>query len=170
MSDWAKKTNSHDSWLTPPELFKTLNEEFQFDLDAAASSENALCPDFLTESDNALITSWSAKSVWCNPPYSLIGPFVKRAFEQSLEQKNTVVILIPTYTDPKYWRDYVTKAHEIRHLVGRLQFLDGACAGGPQKKQSARFPSTVVVFKYIKGEHFGKGPNIWSWDWRKENE
>src|SRR3990167_7830081 len=166
MSDWAKKTNSHDLWLTPPELFSVLDKEFQFDLDAAASFENALYPVYITEQQNALTTPWIGRSVWCNPPYSLIGPFVKRAYEESLEQKNTVVILIPTYTDPKYWRDYVTKAHEIRHLVGRIQFIDGNNPLG--KKCSARFPSTVVVFKHIKGMHYGKGPAVWSWDWRVE--
>lgn len=163
MSDWNKKTNSHDLWLTPPALFEILNDEFNFDLDSAASPDNSLCPRFISEKENALVAPWEGKNVWCNPPYTLIGPFVKRAYEEHLTQKNTVVILIPSYTDPKYWRDYVTKAHEIRHLVGRLQFIDGLTK---TKKQSARFPSTVVVFKYIKGLHYGLAPNVWSWDWR----
>ena len=165
MSDWAKKTNSHDLWLTPPELFNTLNEEFQFDLDAAASSENTFCENFISEAQNALTTPWEGRTVWCNPPYTLIGPFVKRAYEEHLTQQNTIVLLIPTYVDPKYWKDFVMGAHEVRDLVGRIQFIDGNNPTG--KKQSARFPSSLVIFKHIKGLHFGKSPNRWSWDWRK---
>ena len=92
-----------------------------------------------------------------------LGPFVERAYQQSQEQCNTIVVLIPTYTDTKYWRDYCCKAHEIRHLVGRLQFLDE----DGMKKQSARFPSSVAVFKWLKGEKFGYAPHVWNWDWRK---
>ena len=154
---------SHDNWRTPPELFNTLHAEFKFDLDAAASAENTLCMSFLTEADNALITPWDNDVVWCNPPYTLIGPFVQRAYEQSRDLHNTAVVLIPAYTDPKYWSDYVMNAHEVRFLKGRLSFLneDG------MKKTSARFPSVVVVFKWLKGIHYGKAPNTWCWDWRK---
>lgn len=158
---------SHNNWSTPPELFKILDDEFQFGLDAAASSENTLCSNYISAEQNALTTSWDTNDarwpVWCNPPYTLIGPFVQRAWEQSQEHHITTVVLIPAYTDPKYWSQYVMKAHEVRFLKGRLSFLDED--GG--KKTSARFPSVVVVNKWITGEHHGKAPNIWVWDWRK---
>ena len=155
---------SHDNWRTPPALFAALSSEFKFDLDAAATPENTLCERFITADEDALVTPWDAyNDVFVNPPYTLIGPFVKRAYEQSQEQHNTVVVLIPTYTDPKYWKDYVCKAHEVRNLVGRLQFLDE----NGLKKQSARFPSSVIVFKWIQGTHYGYAPHIWSWQWRE---
>ena len=162
MGNW-NKTSSHDEWLTPPELFAVLDKEFHFMLDAAASDDNTLCHAWYTEEENALTQEWCHRSVFCNPPYSLIGPFVQKAYEQAARHGNTVVLLIPTYTDPKYWRDYVTKAHEVRHLVGRIRFIDGVTK---TKRMSARFPSSVIVFKTICGLHYGKGPNIWSWDWR----
>jgi phage N-6-adenine-methyltransferase len=161
---------SHDNWRTPTELFRVLNEEFEFDVDAAASKTNALCDTYITAEQDALKTQWlwngdarATSAVWCNPPYSLIGPFVQRAYEQSQEHHITTVVLIPTYTDPKYWRDYCSKAHEIRHLVGRLAFIDE----DGMKKTSARFPSSVIIFKWIKGTHYGYAPHTWSWDWRK---
>lgn len=150
-----------DCWHTPPAFFDVINSEFAFQLDAAASDSNALCGDYFTEKQDALVQEWNARKVYLNPPYSLIGPFVKKAYEECQAQHNTVVVLIPTYSDPKYWRDYVCKAHEVRNLVGRLQFLENG-----KKKQSARFPSSLVVFKWIAGEHFGKSPNIWSWNWK----
>lgn len=158
---------SHDNWRTPPELFKVLDEEFNFDLDAAASEENSLCSLCITPDKDALKTSWSApdiRTAWCNPPYTLIGPFIQRAWEQSQEHRMTTVVLIPAYTDPKYWKQYVMKSHEVRFLAGRLSFLDED--GG--KKTSARFPSVVVVNKWLKGTTFGKAPNQFVWDWRAE--
>lgn len=157
---------SHSCWHTPPELIKVLKQEFNFDLDAAASADNAICERFITEEMDALKTPWDGRCVWINPPYGeghskSISEFVQRAYEQHLEQRNTVVMLIPSYLDPKYWRDYVCKSHEVRDLVGRLQFLDHGV-----KKMSARFSSSIVIFKHIPGACYGKSPNRFSWDWR----
>ena len=151
----------HDMWCTPPEFFDVVNEEFKFDLDVAATPKNSLCDEYITPEKDALIMPWYGDSVWCNPPYSMIGEFVKRGYEECVQQRNLVCLLIPAYTDPKYWANYVMKAHEIRFLKGRLQFLENG-----QKKQSARFPSVLVVFKWIKGNHYGIGPKQWVWDWR----
>ena len=159
--------NSHNDWWTPPELFNVLNQEFKFDLDAAASAENALCNDWIGEDEDALVTPWDGNRVWCNPPYGKgwgsdsLTHFVKRGYEQSQEIQNTVVMLRPAYTDPKYWSNFVMKAHEVRFLKGRLQFLDGG-----KSKMSARFPSVVVVFKWMPGAFYGKAPNQYLWDWR----
>lgn len=159
--------NSHSEWWTPLELIKVLRQEFPFDLDAAANAENAICEKFISAEQDALKTPWEGRVVWCNPPYgngnsATIKDFVARGYEQQLVQKNTVVMLLPTYCDPKYWSEYVCEAYEIRDLVGRLSFLDSG-----QKKTSARFPSSIVIWKYIPGIHYGKSPNRWSWDWRK---
>lgn len=160
--------NSHNNWGTPPELFEVLNREFLFDLDAAASVENALVPNFISQEQDALVTPWVGRAVFCNPPYSrgnegsasLLTSFIRRGYEQSVEQCNTVVMLIPAYTDPKYWRDYCTKAHEIRFLTGRLKFLENG-----HIRTSARFPSVLVIFKWLPGTCY-KAPNTWLWDWR----
>jgi phage N-6-adenine-methyltransferase len=162
-----------DEWRTPPELLKVLWREFPFDLDAAASLENCVVglgridvnsryKFCITPEEDALVTPWKGQFIWCNPPYTQIGPFIKRGYEQHIEQKNTVVMLLPAYTDPKYWSEYVMRAHEVRFLKGRLSFIDE----DGMKKTSARFPSVVVVFKWITGEHYGKAPSQWVWDWR----
>ena len=152
---------SHDVWHTPPELFRVLHEEFAFDLDAAAHAGNALCPRYISPEQDALKTSWLGKTVWCNPPYSLIGPFVMRAWDQCRTQRSTVVLLIPAYTDPAYWWDVIVPyAEEIRFLKGRVSFLEHG-----RKKESARFPSVVVVFRWRRGEQRGS-PRVWWWDWK----
>jgi len=52
-------------------------------------------------------------------------------------------MLIPSRTDTKYWHDYIMKADEIRFIKGRLKFGNA--------KNSAPFPSCVVVFNKIMG-------------------
>jgi len=46
-------------WLTPPELFKRLNDEFNFNYDA--------CPYPRPAGFNGLVEEWGS-STWCNPP------------------------------------------------------------------------------------------------------
>lgn len=164
----VRERKSHDCWGTPIELFKTLDNEFHFDLDAAATKEDTLCERFISPEEDALKTPWVGNAVFCNPPYGtggpkgLMGQFIARGYEQHLVQKNTVVMLIPAYTDPRYWAEYVMKAHEVRFLSGRLKFRDNKGTA----TMSARFPSVVVVFKYLHGICFGKAPNQFIWSWK----
>ena len=157
--------NSHSDWWTPRELIVVVDNEFYFDLDAAASSENAVCERFISKEQDALIIPWDGDAVWCNPPYgqgyhNTIAPFIQRGYEQCLEHHNTIVMLLPAYTDPKYFKNFCMKAHEIRFLTGRLAFLDGG-----KSKMSARFPSMLVIFKWFPGMCC-KAPHIWTWDWK----
>ena len=150
---------AHDNWETPPDLFSLLNKEFGFDLDAAASAENHLCQRYITVEQNAMVTPWDGRAVWCNPPYSMLPVFVHRAYYQSLEHNNQTSLLIPAYTDTRYWADIIVPhAVEIRFLVGRLAFLVGG-----KKQTTARFPSAFVRFHQI-----GSRQQIWWWDWKKD--
>ena len=142
-------TSDKDYWETPKGLFDELNEEFSFDLDVAASHSNAKLPKYYTVEDDALKQKW-AGSVFVNPPYGReIKHWVKKAYEESLLSHNKcVVMLIPSRTDTSYWHDYIFgKAKDIRFLRGRIKFeLNG------ETKQSAPFPSAVVVFDNHKGK------------------
>lgn len=152
---------SHDEWYTPRDLFEVIDAEFQFDLDAAAQPGSAQVAAFISPDQDALKTPWSGRRVWCNPPYSQLGPFVFRAWEQCQAQRNTIVLLIPAYTDPAYWWDcIVPHADEIRFLKGRVGFLENGAS-----RTSARFPSVLIVFRYRRGEKRGS-PRVWWWDWR----
>src|SRR3990167_1049066 len=99
---------SHSCWWSPPDFVATIKDEFPFDLDAAADAENAICERYIDAAKDALVTPWVGEYVFVNPPYGeglgsrLIAPFVKRAYEQCMEQRNTVVALLPAYTDPRY--------------------------------------------------------------------
>ena len=81
-------SSASDEWETPLSLFTEYNIIYKFQLDAAATRENALCNFFFTKEDSALTKDWSGyDSVWLNPPYGrLVGHFVKKAYEDKSKQ------------------------------------------------------------------------------------
>lgn len=125
-------------WETPQEFFDKWNDVFEFDLDAAATPENAKAPKFYTVEDDGLAQPWEG-AVWCNPPYGRqIGKWVEKAYSEAIKHGAAVVMLIPAKTETRWWHDYVTKASEIHFVKGRIQFGDSGV--------NAPFPSAVVVF------------------------
>ncbi len=108
-----------DDRRTPPELFDPLHAEFGFTLDAAATSENTKCPRFCGD---GLAEPWGTDVVWCNPPYSDCGAWVRKAWE---EPAATIVMLLPANrTEQTWWQDHI---EEQRDSGGRLttRFLRG---------------------------------------------
>jgi site-specific DNA-methyltransferase (adenine-specific) len=118
-----------DNYSTPAELYKKLNNEFNFDFDP--------CPLDPSPKVDGLSIEWGGVT-FCNPPYSQISKWCEKAYQESLKGK-TVVMLIPSRTDTKYWHNFIMKAREIRFIKGRLKFGNS--------KNSAPFPSCIVVFK-----------------------
>ena len=116
-----------DHWSTPKEVYEELNKEFNFDFD----------PCKLHSPIDGLTIPWG-KSNFINPPYSDISNWLKKGFQEWVDEK-VCVFLIPSRTDTRWWHDYVMKATEIRFIKGRLKF------GGA--KNSAPFPSCIVIFK-----------------------
>lgn len=126
-----------DLWSTPQEFFDKYNQLYDFEIDVCASKENAKCTKFYTKEDDGLSKEWTGKC-WMNPPYGrTIKQWMKKAYESSLNGA-TVVCLVPARTDTAWWHDYAVKG-QIEFIRGRLKF------GG--NKNSAPFPSAVVVFK-----------------------
>jgi site-specific DNA-methyltransferase (adenine-specific) len=143
-------SSASNEWQTPPEFFKKYDDKYHFELDAAATDENALCKKYFTEKDNALVQDWSMyKTVWMNPPYGrILGKFVKKAYEESLKGV-TVVCLVPSRTCTTYWHNYCMKG-DIYLIKGRLKFVNRALpswrADGNFKRTPAPFPSAVIIF------------------------
>jgi phage N-6-adenine-methyltransferase len=126
-----------DDWATPQDFFDNLNQTFNFTLDPCASHENHKCAKYYTKDDDGLSKSWEGETVFMNPPYGRdVKKWMKKAYEES--KHATVVCLIPARTDTAYWHDYCMKG-EITFIRGRLKFGNS--------KQSAPFPSAVVIFK-----------------------
>tara|TARA_R110002012_G_C11509964_1_gene598320 strand:- start:392 stop:955 length:564 start_codon:yes stop_codon:yes gene_type:complete len=114
--------NIRDLWQTPKQIFNKLDDEFNFTFDVAASNENSLCSEFWAEKDNALENRWDRVN-WCNPPYSDITPWVKKAIEQH-EAGRTTVMLVPADTSVKWFKLAYDTCNEVRFISGRISFIN----------------------------------------------
>lgn len=140
-----------DDWYTPQDFYDEWDKKYDFTLDVCASKENAKCGKFFTKEQDGLSQKWEGVC-WMNPPYGReIGKWMEKAYYSSLRGA-TVVCLVPSRTDTRWWHDYAMKG-DITFIKGRLRF------GGA--KNSAPFPSAVVVFngKTETGEEVSKWQN-----------
>ena len=129
-------TSNTDDWATPQPFFDELNKEFGFELDVCANDQNHKCERYFTKEQDGLQMDWGGDIIWCNPPYGReIGKWVARCAKHN----NTAVMLLPARTDTRWFHDYIYGNAEIRFIKGRLKF--------GQSKNSAPFPSMVVIFK-----------------------
>lgn len=115
-----------DLWQTPVELYEYLNARFSFVCDVAASDHNHLHLNYLTESYNSLINGWShlrGGYAFCNPPYSKILPWVKKA-KEAADQGVGTVMLLPVDTSVEWFNELQKSASEIYFIVnGRISFV-----------------------------------------------
>jgi len=115
-----------DDRRTPRELFGPLHDEFRFTLDAAASADNALAPAFFDLEADGLRSRWSGR-VWCNPPYSDCGAWVRKASYEAQWCELVVMLLPANRTEQAWWQDWIEPRRrdgslEVRFLRGRLRF------------------------------------------------
>ena len=123
-------TSLSPHWATPKWLYDELNKEFNFGWDP--------CPLNWKSSNSGLDAIWG-DSTFVNPPYGgQISMWIQKGYEESKLGK-TIVMLLPSRTDTRWWHNYIMKANEIRFIKGRLKFGDA--------KNSAPFPSCIVIFK-----------------------
>lgn len=146
-----------DLWATPLPIFSALHADFDFAPDVCATASNAKCRLFITEQQDSITTDWRkylstvggrndyAPSAddrypawcWCNPPYSNIGPWVKKAAQES--EKNNLGVVMLVMADPSvgWFAEALKTVSEIRFITatpkqsgngyhgGRISFLDG---------------------------------------------
>ena len=137
-------SSKDETWETPINFFNELDKEFNFTLDPCCSDLTAKCKKYYTKKDDGLSKNWSGETVFCNPPYGReIYKWVEKCSNESKKDNTTIVMLIPSRTDTKYFHDFIyKKAFDVRFIKGRLKFNNS--------KNSAPFPSMVVVFKNIQ--------------------
>ena len=51
-------SSNSDEWATPQNLFDSLNNEFNFDLDACATEMNHKCDEYFTQEEDGLKQNW----------------------------------------------------------------------------------------------------------------
>jgi phage N-6-adenine-methyltransferase len=120
-----------DNLETPWEFFTPLHERFGFTLDVAALPHNAKCEQFFTPEEDGLERTWAGERVWCNPPYSNIEPWVRKAWrEYECEDygeafpPELIVMLLPANrTEQGWWQREVEPYRRRSELA--VEFLPG---------------------------------------------
>lgn len=121
-------------WLMPPDQYKALNEEFNFDFDP--------CPYPRPESFNGLEVAWGERN-FVNPPFRRAdgvngaGPtaFVRKAIEEQAHG-HTSVLVIPTQS---YVNLLLEAGAELRSM-GRIRWLE------VDSKEPMPSPSPITAF------------------------
>jgi phage N-6-adenine-methyltransferase len=140
---------------TPPDLFDALNAEFHFTIDVAANERNAKCDRYYTREQNGLDQAWARERVFCNPPYSDIEPWVRKASTEclALVRPEVIVMLLPAdRTERKWWQRWVEPMRDrpgsplrTRNLPGRPKFWP-AGLGGPGEKNQPKFGCVLLIW------------------------
>lgn len=126
-------------WLTPPELYRSLDSEFHFDFDP--------CPCPRPENYNSLLMPWGSSN-FVNPPFRKHdgvdgkGPtaFVRKAIEESKLGRSSVLI-IPTQS----YVNLLLEAGASARSLGRVRWIE-ATTGEPCKG-----PSPITLF-HLRGK------------------
>jgi phage N-6-adenine-methyltransferase len=149
---WKAATSPSRSevWRTPDALYRALDQEFDFTVDAAADEGNARCDLFIAQESDALAVSWAGERIFVNPPYGrALGRWVHKAMLEAQECGALVVMVLPARTGNIWFHRYCLPHAEIRFIRGRLSFTVAERAG----RMRAPFDSMVVVFRpYRIGE------------------
>lgn len=112
---------------TDLDVFAGFAERFGgFTLDAAAAPHNAKCPTFYTRADDGLAQPWTGR-VWCNPPYSDCGAWVRKAWQEwESGRPSLVVMLLPANrVEQAWWQDHVEPRRDRPGSPLRVEFLRG---------------------------------------------
>lgn len=113
-----------------------------FTVDVAAADHNARCDRFYTRETDGLNQPWAGESVWCNPPYSDIAPWVRKAWAEHQVTDRIVMLLPANRTEQSWWqlmvepfRDRPSSPLRTEFLPGRMRFLKrGQTAIGPNER------------------------------------
>jgi phage N-6-adenine-methyltransferase len=136
-----------DDRATTAEIFGPLDARFGFTIDVAAAEHNTKCERWYDRATDGLAQSWARETVWCNPPYSDIGPWVRKAWSEWHQppriRPRAIVMLLPANrTEQDWWqtcvepyRDTPRSRFTVEFLPGRIRFIKaGATEVGPNER------------------------------------
>lgn len=135
---------ANDEWATPQWLFDRIDAVFHFEVDMAASAENAKCARYCTEETDALQQQrWEFSPAWVNPPYSNLLPWMKKIRKETSTSDTCVVALLPVCPATR-WFQHVWDIYDALLFFNRRIKFEGA-SGSP------RFDSVLAVFNMPLG-------------------
>lgn len=158
---------SRKDWETPGAVFEGVEEllgGITFDLDAAAQAHNTKTQDFLTGPCRApipcgcgLCAPWQGRTVWLNPPYGTLKPWIRKCVEEARAGAH-IAALLPTGTDTEWFAIAYRYARRIYFVHGRIAFV------GTEDDTGSTIGSLIVEFHPDGIEQLGP-QSIRLWDW-----
>ena len=141
------KIKVNDEYGTPPLLFLEACKKYNISpkMDYAASEVNHVCEQYATKEHNSLEWSWFQEG-YLNPPYSMVGKFMQKAYNEHKQNNITLLILVYAKTDTKWWHSYVENCPtcEVHFIKGRIRFLDN---NGEPTQHPSPYPSVWIVYR-----------------------
>ena len=145
-----------DEKYTPTAFFRPLHDEFNFTVDVCATAESAKVPRFYSAADNGLRQSWAGERVWCNPPYSDIEPWVRKAEFETFRGCELVAMLLPSWTDREWWHEFIEPFRDRKRPSDLV---------GPAPRIETRFIRPRIVFGRPgdpEGLRSPRSPDFWN--------
>lgn len=144
-----------DDRATPRDLFMVYDNEWHFTIDVAAAPHNTKCERFYDKDNDGLAQSWAGETVWCNPPYSDIRPWVSKAWDECDDANGIVMLLPANRTEQPWWQELIEPYRDgrstrlsplsVSFLAGRIRFIKaGADRVGPNERPP--FGSCVLTW------------------------
>jgi DNA N-6-adenine-methyltransferase (Dam) len=114
------------------DLCKRIAGVSEFDIDVAACLESHCAAAWIDHRANGLLCGWRGR-VWCNPPFSDIEAWVKKAWAEHDSGRTTVIaMLLPANrTEQPWWQQHIESRRDdysLAHglftyfLAGRVKF------------------------------------------------
>lgn len=108
-----------DNWMTPPDFYKKLNNEFCFDFDPCPLNYNVITPE-----NDGLLIDWGSSN-FINPPYSLKlkQQFVNKALQESLKGSLNVLLLPVSTSTVLFHQTILPHKKDLRFVEKRIPFI-----------------------------------------------
>lgn len=158
-------------WQTPDDFWNVVDEEFNFDIDVAATDHNTRCVNYITPEMNAFRLEWwdnafgPLRSAWCNPGFTNMEPWIDEAIKQTAATPGVVACVLGLVApSTKWWLKASVTAVEIRLLSPRIQFTPPP---GIKRSSNAR-ENALFVFrrKPCWPVQLAQHAHIWTWRWK----
>lgn len=139
MKSKALSNNSYQNWQTPQWLFNRLNEIYNFNVDGAASHDNALLPNYYTETGFFGVKPL-VENFFINPPWDELSQDI---WWETASTTRTVM-LVPFTPETKMWHKYVWKPSvQVFVFNKRINYVSPITK---QEQKGIARPSCLVIF------------------------
>lgn len=153
VAERGARTDIDDRAVHPAHFMAFVERFGEFTLDVAAAAHNARCERYFDVVADGLKQSWAGELVWCNPPYSAIEPWVRKAWSEASGTRGIVMLLPANRTEQRWWqrlvepnRDQPGSGLRVEFLPGRMRFIRaGQIDVGPNERPP--FGCCLLIFE-----------------------